>query len=93
MCDHDSIKRDPDRWSALPFVGMQSGYDSLGTRLEMRNCSCGSTLCKPVRLALCMDALLTRELAIAAREGLEWELCRVWLREQAIKELREEMER
>lgn len=39
-------------------------------------------------MAIPHSALLTRELAIAAREGLEWELCRVWIREQAIKELR-----
>ncbi len=55
MCDHDSIKRDPDRWSALPFVGWQSGYDSLGTRLEMRNCPCGSTLAKTIRRAWTED--------------------------------------
>jgi hypothetical protein len=48
--DHEELKHDEPRWSALPFVGLQQTYDRPGkpTHLELRNCACGSTLCKPV---------------------------------------------
>ena len=49
--DHEALKTSP-LWGALQFVGMQPTYDDPGqpTHLEMRNCSCGSTLCKEVTL-------------------------------------------
>lgn len=48
--DHEAIKLDEARWSALVYVGIQPTYDEPGkpTHLELRNCTCGSTLCKPV---------------------------------------------
>jgi hypothetical protein len=40
--NHEQLKRDRARWSELEYVGLQrfSGFDAL----ELRNCSCGSTL-------------------------------------------------
>lgn len=48
--DHESIKLDESRWSALAYVGIQPDYDDNGREapLELRNCACGSTLCRPV---------------------------------------------
>ena len=54
MCDdgrrHDEMKLDPTTWSQLPFVGLQKTYDKPGqpNYLELRNCTCGSTLCLPI---------------------------------------------
>lgn len=31
--------------------------------------------------------ILARERAIAKRHGLDWSRCRIWLREQALREL------
>lgn len=44
---HETLKADPVA-SALPYRGMQETYDDDGTVLELRNCRCNSTLCKPV---------------------------------------------
>jgi hypothetical protein len=44
---HDYLKADAARWSKLEFVGYQvTKADAFGPRevLELRNCSCGSTL-------------------------------------------------
>lgn len=48
---HQAIKLDSVRWLALAFVGFQviEAYeDDPEERLELRNCTCGSTLCKLV---------------------------------------------
>lgn len=48
--NHEQLKLDESAWSALPFVGLQPTYDEPGqpTHLELKNCACGSTLCKSV---------------------------------------------
>jgi hypothetical protein len=43
--NHEALKADPVRWSALPVAGkdgLQIVDDEL--TLELRNCTCGSTL-------------------------------------------------
>ena len=50
--DHEDLKRDDARWSELPFVGIQhveEGRDSSEPAydLELRNCSCHTTLARP----------------------------------------------
>lgn len=47
---HEQLKADPVAWAALPYRGMQDTYDDEGTVLELRNCRCNSTLCKPVKV-------------------------------------------
>lgn len=47
--DHEAIKRDEAAWSAFEPVGIQPSYDEHGTQLELRNCSCHTTLCRPIR--------------------------------------------
>jgi len=50
---HDAIKADPTRWLALEYRGTQSiEADAFGPALviEMRNCSCCSTLAVEVAL-------------------------------------------
>lgn len=45
--DHEVLKRDAAAWSSLPLVGVQRiEADESGPRedIELRNCSCGSTL-------------------------------------------------
>jgi hypothetical protein len=55
MCDakvdHEAIKLDDASWSALVYVGIQPDVDDSGrdASLELRNCTCGSTLCRPVQ--------------------------------------------
>ena len=63
MCDHNALKRDPAAWAALEWVGVQPAYDGLGTVLHMRNCTCGSTLCKTVRRAWTEDEIKQRAAA------------------------------
>jgi len=42
---HESIKRDPARWSALEYRGTTQYADEAGSvTLEFRQCSCHSTL-------------------------------------------------
>lgn len=50
QASHDALKRNPAAWSRLVLIGHQRTYDEPGqpTHLEMRNCTCGSTLCLPV---------------------------------------------
>ncbi|HSX22270.1 MAG TPA: DUF1508 domain-containing protein [Gaiellaceae bacterium] len=45
---HARVRADPDRWNALPFVGFQDcfGLRPPGEILELRNCTCGSTLAR-----------------------------------------------
>lgn len=43
--EHEAIKHSAE-WSRLPFVGVQE-FPGMAP-LEMRNASCGSTLCKPI---------------------------------------------
>jgi hypothetical protein len=47
--DHELLKRSP-LWAQLPYVGLQRSYAEPDEPpyLEMRNCCCGSTLCKYV---------------------------------------------
>jgi hypothetical protein len=50
--DHAQIKTDDAAWYALAFVGVQTiepvDFDP-AERLELRNCSCGSTLARRAR--------------------------------------------
>ena len=43
---HDALKRSPLAWQRMEYVGRQPTYDPErpGVQLELRNCSCGSTL-------------------------------------------------
>lgn len=41
---HQRLRDDGVRWNALPFVGIQHGAADLSYVLELRNCTCGSTL-------------------------------------------------
>jgi hypothetical protein len=48
---HEAVKLDVSAWSALHYVGIQPGYNDQGDPdpredLELRNCACGSTLCR-----------------------------------------------
>ena len=49
---HEEIKLSPTRWAALQRIGVQvlEAYeDEPEERLELRNCTCGSTLCRRQR--------------------------------------------
>lgn len=49
--DHNAVKLDETAWSQLAYVGIQRvPADDTGPAeaLELRNCTCGSTLCKSV---------------------------------------------
>lgn len=48
MCkvDHKAVKLDEAAWLALEYVGIQDPDTEWA--LELRNCSCGSTLCRKV---------------------------------------------
>lgn len=50
QAEHDAIKADDARWLSLEYVGMQPTYDEPGQPQEdeLRNCTCGSTLNRPV---------------------------------------------
>lgn len=41
---HERVKDDPEAWAALPFVGEMCG-------LELRNCTCQSTLARVIQVA------------------------------------------
>jgi hypothetical protein len=43
---HAALKLDPDAWARLEFNGMQSAFDPKrpDRQLELRTCTCGSTL-------------------------------------------------
>jgi hypothetical protein len=49
---HDALKADDREWSRLPLVGVQH-FEAEGGEpaesLEIRNCVCGSSLCRAVR--------------------------------------------
>lgn len=45
---HDRLKRSTDTWVALDLVGVQLVDDEL--TLELRNCACGSTLAREVKV-------------------------------------------
>lgn len=45
---HEAIKASP-AWSKYPVCGYQEGVN--GKRLELRNCTCGSTMAKVVEKA------------------------------------------
>jgi hypothetical protein len=47
--NHEDLKRDAARWVELRFVGIQT----FGAReaLELRNCTCGSTLAVEIETA------------------------------------------
>lgn len=49
---HAAIKRDDSAWSACKYIGVQVvPADDTGPeeRLELRNCRCGSTLCRVIK--------------------------------------------
>jgi len=46
---HEEIKRDPVRWAALPLVGRWDMRPDGGELLELRNCSCKSTLAVEIK--------------------------------------------
>lgn len=53
--DHDALKADIVAWQTLTLVGTQvdveeDGSDSTTHALELRNCSCGTTLCRVIPL-------------------------------------------
>ena len=48
---HKKYALTPALWYSLSWVGIQPGYnddgdEDDGEKLELRNCSCGSTLCR-----------------------------------------------
>lgn len=48
---HAALKLDATRWALLSYVGVQvieADDDEPEERLELRNCACGSTLCRRV---------------------------------------------
>lgn len=47
---HEALKRDRSVWASLQLIGYQETEtdDGQPASLEMRNCSCGSTLCVDV---------------------------------------------
>lgn len=47
---HDALKADAAIWQSLQLIGYQPTEtdDGRPARLELRNCSCGSTLCVEV---------------------------------------------
>ena len=48
---HEQLRADDERWNALPFIGLQlcdPGRFS-DVIVELRNCSCGSTLGRVIR--------------------------------------------
>jgi hypothetical protein len=45
--DHDAIKSSP-AWQQLEPRGVQRALRPGRPDIEMRNCECGSTLCKPI---------------------------------------------
>ena len=46
--EHKRIRSDEDRWNALPLLGVQH-RDDRDYVIELRNCSCGSTLGRVLR--------------------------------------------
>jgi hypothetical protein len=46
IAKHDAIRADDARWSTLPVLGYQRDVEDPAFDLEMRTCSCGSTLCR-----------------------------------------------
>ena len=55
MCtqDHDAIKADPQRWVKLVHIGdtvFEADETGPAERIEMRNCTCGSTLAISIKL-------------------------------------------
>lgn len=52
VASHEAVKRDDAAWAALDLRGVQHvEADDAGPAeaLELRNCACGSTLCRTVR--------------------------------------------
>lgn len=51
QAEHALVCADPVRWNALAFVGYQDcfGLRPPGEILELRNCTCGSTLARRMR--------------------------------------------
>jgi len=50
--DHVAVKLDEHAWQRLAYVGEQLTYNDepgAATHLELRNCGCGTTLCREVR--------------------------------------------
>lgn len=50
--DHDRVKTDDVSWSRLSYIGVQvvpAFENEPEERLELVNCSCGSTLARPLK--------------------------------------------
>jgi hypothetical protein len=47
---HQRLKLDPDVWASMEYVGVQEGIHDANPPydLELRNCTCGSTLAKRI---------------------------------------------
>lgn len=90
MCrlDHAALKRDDAAWRTLKLVGVQPSYDGHGTDLEMRNCICNSTLCRPI---ITQAVIESAERTVARQAGLDYDRAdRVWLRAAALELIRAE---
>ena len=59
VCACCSTKHSPDEWGALPLVGFVGHFRGVRERyaVELRNCSCGSTLGIDVRLQMAEPAI------------------------------------
>lgn len=60
---HNALKSDESAWSQLPYVGVQViEADETGPAeaLELRNCRCHSTLCRPVPMPIVSRTLSHR---------------------------------
>jgi len=52
--DHEQLRADDERWNALPLVGFQQCDSGCYSEviIELRNCSCGSTLGRVIKRTL-----------------------------------------
>lgn len=66
--DHERVKWTP-AWDELPSIGIQPSGDPDHPDLELKNCTCGTTLCKPLPIAPAPAALLA-VLTLDATEAL-----------------------
>lgn len=52
VAHHEALKSDETRWQMLHYVGLQlidADDEGPAEALELRNCECGSTLCRTKR--------------------------------------------
>ena len=67
---HEALKQDAVQWALLEYRGIQLGYG--GPDQEMRNCTCGSSLCKdlpPLVAAKFWLCASTHEIRIEFTDG------------------------